>query len=261
MSTWPNKGPGEILDYSLDWRASSPALALSETIVTSLHSISPSGLTLDSEGHDDTTTTAWLSGGTPGVAYRVTCTVTTSAGRVFQRTAFLAITGGAALLTSADFAGRIADSTLVQLTAATNTATEPDATVIAAIGVKTWNEMNTLLGPGRNLPTDPAAWPQLKEMLLVMAEWHLYERRKEATMRAQKDAGGQKHLARLAYDDQVTVLKLVRANQAKLDGVVSITLTAVGPEPGSGYVGDGDLQTSSGLPSLGPFDPFSSGRL
>jgi hypothetical protein len=72
--------PEEVKDYTLDW--GTRRLAASETISTSTWTV-PSGITKNSDTSDDTTTTAWLSGGTPGVHYRLTNKVVTSQGRTY----------------------------------------------------------------------------------------------------------------------------------------------------------------------------------
>ena len=68
------KDPGEILEYLINW---SGELTTGETISTSAFTV-PTGITKDSESNTTTTSTVWLSGGTAGREYIVTCTVTTS---------------------------------------------------------------------------------------------------------------------------------------------------------------------------------------
>jgi hypothetical protein len=87
------KDPDAVLDYRFDFAAStngtgdSDYLESGETISTATVT-AESGLTVDSESITDTDTsvTAWLSGGTVGNEYDVTCRVTTSAGRTDDRT-------------------------------------------------------------------------------------------------------------------------------------------------------------------------------
>ena len=85
--------PQAVLDYKIDWAASTngsgPAdwLASGETIGT--YSVSAStGLTVDSSSltDDDTSVTVWLSGGTVGKIYTVTCHIVTDASREDDRT-------------------------------------------------------------------------------------------------------------------------------------------------------------------------------
>ena len=78
------KDPSAVLDYKFDW---SSWLASGETI--SSHTITPeSGITVDSSSITDTSTsvTVWLSGGSAGIKYDVTCQIVTSASRTDERT-------------------------------------------------------------------------------------------------------------------------------------------------------------------------------
>lgn len=73
--------PQAVLDYLWDWAA----WLNGDTI--SSHSVSvPTGITLASSAHTDTTVKAWLSGGTAGLDYKVTSHITTVAGRQDERT-------------------------------------------------------------------------------------------------------------------------------------------------------------------------------
>lgn len=87
------KDPDAVLDYKFDWKSNSNGrgftdwLDTSETITS--HTVTvPTGLTLDSSSQADTNTSviAWLSGGTAGTTYNVTCQIATSAGRTDDRT-------------------------------------------------------------------------------------------------------------------------------------------------------------------------------
>lgn len=76
------KDPQAVLDYQWDWSA---WLAAGDTIVS--HTVTAAaGLTVDSSSHTGTAVTAWLSGGTEGVMYPVTCHIVTAAGREDDRT-------------------------------------------------------------------------------------------------------------------------------------------------------------------------------
>lgn len=86
------KDPSAVLDYRFDWRAltngtgKSDWLASGETIST--HTVTATtGLTVDSSSLTDTSSsvTAWLSGGTAGETYTVTCQIVTTAGRTDER--------------------------------------------------------------------------------------------------------------------------------------------------------------------------------
>lgn len=74
--------PDALEDFPLDW---SRDLLTGEAIIDSAWTV-PSGLTQGSTSMTSTTTTIWLSGGTPGTIYKVRNVVTTSAGRVFEQT-------------------------------------------------------------------------------------------------------------------------------------------------------------------------------
>jgi hypothetical protein len=87
------KDPDAVLDFRWDWapltneRGRSDWLASGETI-TAREIVAETGITVDTSSNTDTGTsvTVWLSGGTAGNDYDVTCRVTTSAGRVDDRT-------------------------------------------------------------------------------------------------------------------------------------------------------------------------------
>jgi hypothetical protein len=87
---WPDKDPGDTLDYDADF---SQALPAGDNIDSVVWTIDPPGgtspLTKVTQTHDDPTLTAtiWLSGGDDGVDYTLTCTVTTDSSppRVFER--------------------------------------------------------------------------------------------------------------------------------------------------------------------------------
>lgn len=75
------KDPDAVLDYTVDW-----APYLGGDTISAVEWIVPEGLTLDTQEEDDTTATAWLSGGTAGEDYEVVCRVTTVGGRIDDRT-------------------------------------------------------------------------------------------------------------------------------------------------------------------------------
>ena len=76
------KDPDETLDYPIDW---SHVLTTGETVASAAWDV-PTGLTQPRAPTLVTPlTTVWLSGGTDGVSYIVGCLMTTSAGRVFDR--------------------------------------------------------------------------------------------------------------------------------------------------------------------------------
>ena len=75
------KAPVEVLDFDGDW---SFILDDDETILTSAWAVTGTGLTIQSSERDGALTKVWLSGGTHGLTYVVTNTITTSAGRTLQ---------------------------------------------------------------------------------------------------------------------------------------------------------------------------------
>ena len=80
-TTYYTKDPNAVLDYVIDW---SDWLGASETISSSAFTVA-TGLTKDSESDTDTTAIVWLSGGTAGTDYLVTCRITTNQARTDDR--------------------------------------------------------------------------------------------------------------------------------------------------------------------------------
>lgn len=75
------KTPEAVLDYAFDW---SDWLESTETI--SSHTVAVEvGLTKDSDSESGGVVTVWLSGGTDGEIYIVTCEITTSMSRTEER--------------------------------------------------------------------------------------------------------------------------------------------------------------------------------
>lgn len=77
------KDPNAVLDFAVDW---SKWLAEGETISAAEVTITPAGLTKDSQAIADGKVTAWLSGGVDNASYKATCHITTSQGRQDDRT-------------------------------------------------------------------------------------------------------------------------------------------------------------------------------
>lgn len=88
ITDW-EKDPQAVLDWIWDW--GDEWLDSGETIVTSVMTVS-AGLVLDSSTNSTTTATAWLSGGTAGQPYTVANRITTSVGRVDERTITIRVT-------------------------------------------------------------------------------------------------------------------------------------------------------------------------
>ena len=100
----PLKDPDAVLDYKFDWApatnetpgGSSDWLASGETIETYTLTVAPvevGGLVVDSDAltDSDTSVTCWLSGGTAGTTYAITCHIVTNAGREDDRTVYVPV--------------------------------------------------------------------------------------------------------------------------------------------------------------------------
>ena len=77
-----DKDPASVLDYQWDW---SDWLPTDDTIASATVT-ADAGLTVDSSSNTTTAVTAWLSGGTVGQTYAVTCQIVTTDARTDERT-------------------------------------------------------------------------------------------------------------------------------------------------------------------------------
>ena len=75
------KQPIERFSYTVDY---SEALTTGDSIETAVAAATPAGLTINNVGVNDTVVRFWAASGENGVTYKVTITVTTADGRVFQ---------------------------------------------------------------------------------------------------------------------------------------------------------------------------------
>jgi hypothetical protein len=75
------KDPDAVLDYQWNWAS---WLSDGDTIASATVT-APTGLTVDSITATSSAVTAWLSGGTAGTSYRVTCHIVTADGREDDR--------------------------------------------------------------------------------------------------------------------------------------------------------------------------------
>ncbi|WP_020474238.1 phage fiber-tail adaptor protein [Zavarzinella formosa] len=80
MSASFNKDPSARKDYQVDWAA----WLVSDTISAVVWTV-PAGLTNYATSNTTTSATIWLSGGTHGTNYLVTCQITTAGGRIEQQ--------------------------------------------------------------------------------------------------------------------------------------------------------------------------------
>ena len=78
----PLKDPSAVLDYVFDWTG---WLATGETITDHTITADP-GIVVDSSTENAGIVIVWLSGGEAGKWYKVACKITTSAGRIDERT-------------------------------------------------------------------------------------------------------------------------------------------------------------------------------
>ncbi len=75
------KDPNATLDYTVDWTE----YLDDDTIVGAVWTV-PSPLVNEAESYTTKTATVWISGGVVGVEYKVTCRITTTQGRIDDRT-------------------------------------------------------------------------------------------------------------------------------------------------------------------------------
>ena len=90
------KDPDSIVDYGRNWGGSEGWLNDSETIGTSIWIITSDDeeiptLIEESKGFDSISTSIWLSGGTPGLKYKLTNRILTSDNRLEDRTGILTV--------------------------------------------------------------------------------------------------------------------------------------------------------------------------
>jgi hypothetical protein len=84
------KDPSATLDFTFDWSAWLPT---GDTISSVTWAIS-TGVTLASSpapSHTTTTATTFVSGGTAGTSYILSCTITTAQGRIDTRSLTIAV--------------------------------------------------------------------------------------------------------------------------------------------------------------------------
>jgi hypothetical protein len=83
-----NKQPDERFSYTIDYTS---ALTTGDNVQSLTVVADPVGLTIDNILAIDPKIKFWAEGGTTGVKYKVTATVTTADGRVFQDEIFFKI--------------------------------------------------------------------------------------------------------------------------------------------------------------------------
>jgi hypothetical protein len=73
--------PTERLSYTINY---SDALTEGDNVESAFATVSPTGLTVEDVSPLDPKVRFWVNGGTSGVVYKVTITVNTADGRIFQ---------------------------------------------------------------------------------------------------------------------------------------------------------------------------------
>lgn len=87
---WPPKDPSDKADFTLNWSEELKVMGDNDTILQTVWTV-PQGLVLESQNQANGETSVWLSGGTAGQDYMIACRVTTSAGRIFERSVWLKV--------------------------------------------------------------------------------------------------------------------------------------------------------------------------
>lgn len=85
------KDPSSNVDFSIDW---SEWLSSGETVSAAVWSVQPQelgGPTLSADQNSGTVTSVFAAGGTLGNRYRLTCSATSSEGRIADRSLILKI--------------------------------------------------------------------------------------------------------------------------------------------------------------------------
>lgn len=77
------KDPDAKLDYKFNWKN---WLTAGETIASYVLTVSGGGLTIDTHSDNGVAVTVWLKAGVNGTERSVSCRITTTAGRIDERT-------------------------------------------------------------------------------------------------------------------------------------------------------------------------------
>jgi len=97
---WPNLDPDEVADFSVDWSRFLGTDTIATVVwqingftVTSYQSLNnvAGELMLIQPTNTDTLATARFSSGIAGTRYKITCRITTAAGKTFERKIFLTV--------------------------------------------------------------------------------------------------------------------------------------------------------------------------
>lgn len=82
------KDPNAVLDFPFDWSAW--LAGVSDTLQAATYTVSGGGV-LDRQTISATVSTPWISGGVSGSTIKLSCRVTTIAGRTDERTVYIKV--------------------------------------------------------------------------------------------------------------------------------------------------------------------------
>lgn len=82
------KDPNAVLDFVFDW---TPYLNPTQDNIINATANKTGGITIDATSFTTKKVTVWVSGGTVGETAKLTCTITTEAGRIDERSMFIKI--------------------------------------------------------------------------------------------------------------------------------------------------------------------------
>ena len=89
MTTSPvqtfRKDPSDVKDYGFNFDPTTDPFLESGETIDDVDFTVPTGITKDLESVSDTTAIIWLSGGTAGESYIIACKITTTDGRIHER--------------------------------------------------------------------------------------------------------------------------------------------------------------------------------
>lgn len=85
------KDPNSVEDFLFGWLERLDGDTITDHEILLAPAQGAGGLVIESSEHNDTTVTAWLSGGVIGTRVDVTCRVTTAGGRTWDKTSPITI--------------------------------------------------------------------------------------------------------------------------------------------------------------------------
>lgn len=143
--------------------------------------------------------------------------------------------------TSADLAGKIGGSLLVDLTNDSPGATLPSELVIGECSSEGWDtDIWTRLIPVAQKPANDAIPPALKGLWADITIYRLHLRHEEYLQTA---PGTAKHWARQRYEDALALFDKVAAGKAWIEGLLPATAAIVENQGTGGWFSDGQVFT------------------